>query len=148
MSSFTDHLVVSPLPDGKHWVVRKEFYYYIDSEDGERITVPVGFITDFASIPRPFWFILPKWEKYGSAAVIHDYLYCTKEKSKSEADKLFLDGMKVLGVGEWERNSMYWSVRFFGLHSYIKKKDNKFIKVLEDTETVQKIEFIGERNEL
>lgn len=39
------------------------------------IRVPAGFVTDFASIPRAFWVVLPPTGKYGKAAVVHDYLY-------------------------------------------------------------------------
>ena len=120
MSSFTDILIVSPLSDGERWVVRKEFSYYLDddNEDSEKIVVPTGYVTDFASVPRAFWKIVPKWGKYGSAAVIHDYLYDTQKKSRKESDKIFLNGMRILGVPKWKRYGMYWSVRIFGFFSY------------------------------
>ena len=52
MSRFTEILNVSPLPDGKNWVIMKDFGYYVGEEDsGNRIDVPIGFITDFASVP-------------------------------------------------------------------------------------------------
>ena len=73
MSSFTENLIVSPLKDGKSWVVRKEFFYDIGFEgSGDTIVVPVGFVTDFASVPQFFWGIFPTWDKYGKASVIHD----------------------------------------------------------------------------
>lgn len=131
MSSFTETLIVSPLKNGKKWVIRKEFYYYIHEEDGERVTVPVGFITDFASVPRIFWAILPKWGKYGNAAIIHDFLYSTGIKSRKESDKIFLDGMAVLNVPKWKRYAMYYAVRIFGAFNYksgyklVEKKEGK-----------------------
>ena len=60
--------------DGRNWVIRKDFGYAVGSEDsGEVIDLPTGFVTDFASVPRPLWWLYPKWGKYGNAAVIHDY---------------------------------------------------------------------------
>ncbi|MBU4200961.1 MAG: DUF1353 domain-containing protein [Verrucomicrobia bacterium] len=68
MSRFTEILTVSPLPNGRSWVLRKPFGYDVGHEDsGETIEVPAGFTTDFASIPRFLWSILPCWGKYGNA---------------------------------------------------------------------------------
>ena len=62
MSEFTDSLLVSPLADGKTWVIRQKFTYYVWEVDGdEKIVVPVGFQTDFASVPRLFWTLVPRW---------------------------------------------------------------------------------------
>ena len=120
MSSFTEDLVVSPLPDGRNWKVVEEFYYYLDDEYGERITVPKGFITDFASIPPIFWSILPSIGKYTKASVIHDYLYQTREKSRKESDDIFYDGMLILGTKKWKAKIMHKSVRLFGWTIYYK----------------------------
>lgn len=80
MSVFTENLIVSPLPDGNTWVLRRKFSYDVGQEgSGETIAVPAGFITDFASVPRPLWAVFPKWGKYGNAAVIHDYLYWVQD---------------------------------------------------------------------
>ncbi|EJI1582490.1 DUF1353 domain-containing protein, partial [Salmonella enterica] len=39
-------------------------------------------------------------------------------RTKYEADRIFLDGMTVLGVPEWKRIVMYLAVRLFGRGSY------------------------------
>jgi hypothetical protein len=76
MSRFTEELLVSPLPDGRTWVIRRDFGYDVEEEgSGNTINVPIGFKTDFASVPRLLWSIIPRWGKYGNAAVIHDFLY-------------------------------------------------------------------------
>lgn len=138
MSSFTEKLLVSPLTDGKRWVIRKEFYFYVgEEEDNDLITVPPGFVTDFASIPRVFWKIIPKWGKYGHAAVIHDFLYATKDKSRKESDKIFLEGMVIFGVPVWKRYAMYYAVRLCGKLSYGKPKVS--LVVSEETEEINKI---------
>lgn len=60
MTSFTKPLIVTPLEDGERWELVEEFEYHVGSVDSnEVICVPQGFITDFASIPRIFWNILP-----------------------------------------------------------------------------------------
>ncbi|EJM4054471.1 DUF1353 domain-containing protein, partial [Salmonella enterica] len=48
----------------------------------------------------------------------HDYLYDNALRTKQEADRIFLDGMTVLGVPRWKRIVMYWAVRLFGRGMY------------------------------
>ena len=115
MSSFTTPLVVSPLADGRRWKLVYQFGYdvgYKGSDD--RITVPAGFVTDFASTPQPIWWLIPPWGKYGKAAVVHDYLYLVKTRTRKEADGIFREAMVVLGVPEWQVFVMHLAVRLFG----------------------------------
>jgi len=130
MSSFTRPLIVSPLPDGKRWVLREEFSYDIGEKGSDNtIIVPRGFVTDFASIPRSFWTIYPKWGKYGNAAVVHDYLYWKQIFSRKESDIIFLEGMKVLEVIERDRKIIYNVVRLFGGWAWKEnQKDKKMAK--------------------
>ncbi|EBM0567935.1 phage tail protein, partial [Salmonella enterica] len=50
--------------------------------------------------------------------IIHDWMYDNALRTKKEADKIFLDGMTVLGVPKWKRTVMYWAVRWFGRGMY------------------------------
>lgn len=115
MSRFTETLVVTPLPDGKNWILLFEFGYEVGHlGSGDIIDVPIGFHTDFTSVPRIFWVFLPRWGKYGNAAVIHDCLYWYQRRSRQESDDIFLEGMEVLEVGFLTRYSIYWGVRLGG----------------------------------
>ena len=115
MSQFTKSLVVSPLADGRTWVLLEDFSYDVGREgSGDTVSVPPKFMTDFASVPRLLWVFFPQWGKYGNAAVIHDWGYWSKERSKEETDRIFLEGMEVLGVGAVKRYLMYYAVRLFG----------------------------------
>ena len=115
MSRFTKILVVSPLADGKTWYLREELGYDVDEEgSGDKVNVPVGFLTDFASVPRAFWWLLPRWGRYGNAAVIHDFLYWEQGRTRKEADRIFLEGMEVLGVSGLIRYTLFAAVRLFG----------------------------------
>ena len=85
------------------------------------ITVPAGFETDGASVPRLFWPICPKFSNYTNAAVVHDYLYFHRavpghfdEYDRADADRIFLELMRELGVSRWQRWAMYSAVRMFG----------------------------------
>ncbi|ENP7393251.1 DUF1353 domain-containing protein, partial [Salmonella enterica] len=50
------------------------------------------------------------------------YLYDNALRTKKEADKIFLDGMTVLGVPKWKKTIMYWAVRWFGRGMYEKER--------------------------
>jgi hypothetical protein len=82
--------------------------------EGKEIIAPAGFITDFASVPRVLWSILPPFGPYSRAAVIHDYLYVVGGCERSYADAIFLDAMKSIGVNIVTRRLMYWGVRCGG----------------------------------
>lgn len=56
-------------------------------------TVPIGFKTDFATIPNWIPFLRPKNGKWAKASVVHDYL-CKQNISKSIADKIFYYAMR------------------------------------------------------
>jgi len=79
------------------------------------ITVPVGFTTDYASVPRILWNILPPTGKYTKASVIHDYLYFYDgEYTRKQADAIFLEAMESLDVGFITRYVMWSGVRMGG----------------------------------
>lgn len=115
MSQFTSILTVSPLDDGNTWMLRRAFGYHVGYKGSrDRITVPVRFETDFASVPRPLWWLLPPWGTYGNAAVIHDWLYWEQLRPRREADRIFLEAMTVLSVSRFKRTCMYLAVRALG----------------------------------
>ena len=104
--------------NGRRWRLAQAFHYH--SEVSKRTYhVPAGFVTDFASIPRFFWRVLPPTGEYGKAAVIHDNNYrVTTTVSQKMADDVFLEGMRDLNVPAWKALVMYWGVRAFGRWSY------------------------------
>jgi len=85
-----------------------------------RITVPAGFKTDLASVPRIFWGIYPPFGLYIKAAIVHDYLYCSKKYPRDLCDLIFFDIMKKSGVSWITRNLFYFSVRLYGKKSYVR----------------------------
>jgi hypothetical protein len=62
--------------DGRFWTVTAPFDYAVGAPNGSTVVrVEAGFTTDFASVPKIFWNLLPPTGWYGKAAVIHDKLY-------------------------------------------------------------------------
>ena len=82
-------------------------YRLVDAVGSEVVTVAPGFATDFASVPRPFWFWVAPWGRHGRAAIVHDHLYqlgsvtdpdagTLRRPSKRESDRIFREAMGVL----------------------------------------------------
>lgn len=79
------------------------------------LRVPVGFGTDLASIPQFFRNVVPQIGRHIQPAICHDYAYVYDVGlTKEEADLMFLDGMKSVGVPWWRRQVMYLAVRLGG----------------------------------
>ncbi len=135
MSKFTGILEVSPLADGRTWILRKEFGYDIGKEgSGNSVDVPVGFMTDFASVPRMFRWLVSKWGRHGNATVIHDYCYWTQEngRDRKRSDRIFKEAMEVSGVKAWRKWLIYLAVSWFGRFAWegnIKLKKKEFNRV-------------------
>lgn len=128
MSSFTDPLTVTKIGKRK-WKLHSPFRYYVGEEGSDEfIDVEIGFITDFASVPRPLWTIFPPDGEYTAAAVVHDYLYSKcgvldkKTYSRKDSDKIFKEAMGVLMVPGLKRDLMYRGVRMFGWIPWNKRK--------------------------
>ena len=78
------------------------------------ISVPVGFVTDFASIPRIFWSMLRPDGNYAYAAVIHDFLYWTQLTTRENSDMIFKLAMGDFKIPESKANAIYAAVRAGG----------------------------------
>jgi hypothetical protein len=78
------------------------------------ISVPRGFITDLASIPRLLRPVLDQNDASRAPAVLHDYLYCGQFTSRAAADLLFLEALQRAGISRIKRYAMYAAVRTFG----------------------------------
>lgn len=100
-----------------HWRVLTSFSYKIDEE--RHVSVPAGYLTDGASVPRLFWNMIPPWGAYGQAAVVHDVVCeslqvteCGKLVyiSRAECDKILNLAMKTLGVPVLQRWMIYSAV--------------------------------------
>lgn len=134
MSSFTTPLIVED-QGYRHFVVREPFVYEVGAlGSGRKVIIPVNFETDFASIPRGLWNILPPvGAGYDKAAVVHDYLYrggfitslaydpvtqqeyeLHEDVTRAQADAILKEAMDALGVGWWTRNMIYAGVRVGG----------------------------------
>ena len=112
-----------------------------------KVTVPKGFVTDMASVPRACWMFIAPFD-VARAAVIHDLLYKNIRqyrwtwredeirepklelerifRAKEISDKIFLCAMNDSEpeVPSYKKNPAYWAVKVFGNSSIIPTKDN------------------------
>jgi len=111
------------------WALQTPLAYVTGAERRETITVPAGFVTDLASIPRLVWSFYPPDGPWVKAAVIHDFLYYTqgdgiwgktvgvppgRRYSRAESDAIFWEAMAELGIGLWGRFVIWSAVRLGG----------------------------------
>ena len=128
MSSFTAELdvrITQKKRDGRPLAeLLTSFTYEVgDLGSGDVITVPRGYNTDFASVPRLLWAIEPPLGDAGKAAVLHDWLYETGERPRAEADRIFAEAMAVLEVPAWKRALIHRAVRLFGARGYNQRRE-------------------------
>ncbi len=102
-----------PFVDGRHWIVRQPLTYTIGIST-DSVTVPEGFVTDFASIPQVFQSIIRQNGLYLLPAVVHDYLYWKQTCTRTQADQIFLLAMIENRVSDVHRIPIYEVVRAAG----------------------------------
>jgi hypothetical protein len=112
----SDSEVVVKQLDDENWEIRTTLRYTGTSDSFE---VPIGQSTDFASVPRPFVWFLPRYGSYTMAAILHDYLWRERaargEMDWIDADGLFRRAMRELRVPFLRRWIMWAAVRWGAL---------------------------------
>lgn len=106
--------LVRPFGDNKSWIVVEDMTYVI-GKTSEKIVVPKGFVTDFASIPQALWSLgLSPHGQYSRAAIVHDYLYWTQGCTREQSDRLLLIAMKESNVSGFDELAVYQGVNLGG----------------------------------
>jgi hypothetical protein len=117
MSRFVTPLCTEDESDDEHAKLTADLVY--ESDHLQRaITVPAGFETDFASVPRLPLVYLAAGGTARKAAVVHDFLYRQSGVPRADADAVFLEAMKVTGQPTWRATLMWAAVRSFGWKFY------------------------------
>jgi hypothetical protein len=83
---------------------------------GDEFTVPAGYVTDYASVPRILVWYIAKSGRWTRAAILHDYLLTdlvqSGRLSSVDADGLFRLALKELDVPPVKRRLMWVGVRW------------------------------------
>lgn len=122
MSAFTKTLKVEILEGGKYFKLLEPVEYYRKDNASEIIKVPVGFVSDLATIPKIFWCLIPpqgggtKKSNYAPSALLHDFL-CTEfhngKVTRKFADTVFLESMLEIGIKPLLAYTLWGFVRIF-----------------------------------
>ena len=107
-----------PKTEHKGWYFSVHEAFTVRWKD-KTLMIPKGFETDLASIPTILQSIIPLVGNHLQAAIVHDLCYRAKVGiSKNDADEMFYDSMRDLGVGWLKAQTMYRAVRMFGWLSF------------------------------
>ncbi|MBW3614389.1 MAG: DUF1353 domain-containing protein [Actinobacteria bacterium] len=111
-----DARVVVQQHGNEHWIVWESFSYRASKDT---YTIPRGMCTDFASVPRPVVWYLPRYGPYTLAAILHDHLWRELAANAllpySDADGIFRRAMRELDVPFFHRWVMWAAVRWAAL---------------------------------
>lgn len=113
MSGFVSRLCLLDDEDGIRMQLLEPLVYRSDLLQRD-ITVETGFTTDFASIPKILWNLLPQHGRYDRGACVHDHLYQHGGVTRAQADAVLLEAMRVCAVPWWQQQVIYWGVRIGG----------------------------------
>lgn len=91
-------------------VLQRPMSYQI-GKTRDSITVPAGFVTEFASVPRSLWSELSPVGEHELASIVHDYLYWFQPCEREETDNLLMIAMMSDGVSDLKRGAVYTGVR-------------------------------------
>lgn len=102
------------------WVVTQPIHY--QTLIGE-ITIPAGYVTDFASVPTLLWGIFPPIGRHNRGSVLHDYWYDNRlgetelgpELARRLADLEYWHRLTAVEPHNRIRNWLMWKAcRWFG----------------------------------
>ncbi len=105
-------------PSGRQLFILDAPFSYESDLLGCIVTVPKGFVTDLASIPRlPIVYLMLNGIA-DQAGVVHDFLYSSGLIPRDKADAVLKEACIVLGVSAWKANIIWAGVRAFGGDHY------------------------------
>lgn len=100
--------------DGEDFMLESPMVFIAGKTKPLIVIVPRGFVTDYASVPRPLRLLLPREGSYGNAAIVHDYLYWRQDCTREQSDNIMAIAMKAAGVSETTLRTIQIGVRLGG----------------------------------
>lgn len=113
MSKFLDALNVTEISDSIFAIADHPFRYQSDLAK-RMFTVPVGFFTDFASVPRLGIIYALLGDRAHEPAVVHDWLYYAAVTTRAMADDVLMEAMATMNLPWYQRYPIWWGVRIGG----------------------------------
>lgn len=133
--------IVTRLLDGNLWEILEPVEFKCGPIS---IVVPVGYVTDFASIPVLLhWWIRPTDNRVARGAVVHDWIYHTHCLPRVIADAIFQVIMRLDGTPRNKAKLLSTAVRTCGKGSYMRGPDKlrertpHLAKYIKDTPEIE-----------
>lgn len=112
---FESHLELRHRPGHNRWEVIRELHYR--TADGRLIVVPVGYLSDMASVPRlARQLVDPQTPAVRRPSVVHDFVYTdlTHRFTNAEADQILYESLIEEGMGKFMARLIWCAVRLSG----------------------------------
>jgi len=113
--------VLLPFAEMVHWAVYERDLEWTSPVNAPallpaRVAVPKGFVTDLASVPETFWWVIKPTGLHAHAAILHDWLYWEQGEgmTRAIADRIFDVAMAQVGVDLLLRKMVWAAVRVYG----------------------------------
>ncbi len=97
--------------DGLNFVLIDPLIYEI-KRTGQVVTVPAGFVTDFASVPWYARSVINVLGRHSIPAIVHDYLYWEQRCTREEADAILKEAMAEYESSTFDQKVVYYAVTY------------------------------------
>lgn len=97
--------------DGLNFVLVDALTYEI-KRTGQFITVPAGFVTDFASVPWYARSVINVLGRHSIPAIVHDYLYWEQRCTREQADAIMKEAMTEYESSSFDQNVVFYAIKY------------------------------------
>ena len=118
--------------DGTNFMLVDQLFYEI-KRTGKTITVPAGFVTDFASVPWYARSLISVLGRHSIPAIVHDYLYWEQRCTRDQADDILREAMSEYSSSWRDQIAVDYAVKYGAQSAWDQNKADRkkgYIRVL------------------
>ena len=118
--------------DGTNFMLVDPLFYEI-KRTGKTITVPAGFVTDFASVPWYARSLISVLGRHSIPAIVHDYLYWEQRCTRDQADDILREAMNEYSSSWRDQIAVDYAVKYGAQGAWDQNKADRkkgYIRVL------------------
>ena len=118
--------------DGTNFMLVDPLFYEI-KRTGKTITVPAGFVTDFASVPWYARSLISVLGRHSIPAIVHDYLYWEQRCTRDQADDILREAINEYSSSWRDQIAVDYAVKYGAQSAWDQNKADRkkgYIRVL------------------
>jgi hypothetical protein len=118
--------------DGRNFMLVDPLFYEI-KRTGKTITVPAGFVTDFASVPWYARSLISVLGRHSIPAIVHDYLYWEQRCTRDQADDILREAMNEYSSSWRDQIAVDYAVKYGAQGAWDQNKADRkkgYVRVL------------------